>query len=339
MLGLRLNQTLRGSIPFVGFWLLMVSLPEAVFPQEITRLRYGITASTVHLPVMAAKDGGLFTKYGLDVEVIHMRGGSLIITGLLSGTLQISGVGTEPTVSARLEGGEAILLACPIDTSPVYFITRPEIRSAAELKGKASAVTRLGTGTHFYLRTSLIKLGLDPDKDMTILQVGTAGEMAAALERGNIAAAALTFRDALSFRQRGWPVLVDLTKIDFAYPPSCVVSSIGYVRDNPAIVERFLKAYIEAILLIKKDHGFAERVLSKWFRETDPVILKKTIEAYADLFKPIPYVPDKGIDLVLTELSARRPAAKKFMGRPEYFRNHGPLDKLVKDGWIDQVSK
>ena len=184
-----------------------------------------------------------------------------------------------------------------------------------------------------------MKLGLDPDKDMTILQVGSAGEMAAALERGKIAAAALTFRDALPFRQRGWPVLVDLTKTDFAYPPSCVVSSIGYVRDNPAIVERFLKAYIEAILLTKKDHGFAERVLSKWFRETDAVILKKTVEAYTELFKPIPYVPDKGIDLVLTELSVRRPVAKKFMGRPEYFRNHQPLERLVKEGWIDQLYK
>lgn len=54
-------------------------------------------------------------------------------------------------VAARLEGGDVILLACPVDTDAVYFITRPGIKSAADLKGKASAVTRLGSTTHFYL--------------------------------------------------------------------------------------------------------------------------------------------------------------------------------------------
>ena len=323
----------------VLIWLLIFDSHQFIFAQEKTRLRYGITASTVHLPVVAARDSALFAKYGLDLEVIHMRGGSLITTGILSGTLQISGVGTEPAVAARVEGGEVVMLACPIDNSPVYFISRPEIKGPADLRGKTSAVTRLGTGTHFYLRTALMKLGLDPDKDMTILQLGTVPEISAALERGTIVAAALTFRDAFPFQQKGWPVLLDLTKTDFVYPPSCVVSSVGYVKNSAAIVERFLKAYIEAIILIKRNHAFGEKVLSKWLRETDAAAVKSTIETYADLFKTVPYVPDRGIDTVLTELSMRRPALKKFMGRPEFFRNHAPLEKLVKEGWIDQISK
>jgi NitT/TauT family transport system substrate-binding protein len=317
----------------------MFVAPAICFSQEKIPLRYGITASTVHLPVIAARDGGLFTKYGLSVEVIQMRGGSLIITGILSRTLQMSGVGTEPAVAARLEGGEVVMLACPIDNSPVYFIARPEIKSPADLKGKASAVTRFGTGTHFYLRTALTKLGLDPEKDMSILQLGTVPEISVALETGRIAAAALTFRDAFPFRQKGWPVLLDLTKTDFVYPPSCVVSSSGFVKENPGIVERFLKAYIESIVLMKKNQSFGQKALSRWFRETDPEVLRSTLETYAEMFKTVPYVPDRGIDTVLTEFAVKRPSVRKYLGHPEFFRNHAPLDKLVKDGWIDQISK
>ena len=84
--------------------------------------------------------------------------------------------------------------------------------------------------------------------------------------------------------------------------------------------------------MIKKDNALAGRAFAKWYRETDSVLVNKTVEVYARLFKPIPYVPDKGIERVLTDLSLRRPVPKEFLGRPEYFRDHGPLEKVVKEG-------
>jgi len=81
------------------------------------------------------------------------------------------------------------------------------------------------------------------DKEMTILQLGGGPEIAAALETGRIAAGILTIRYALPFLERGWPVLIDLSKTDLKYPPSCVGSSRAFVRRNPNTVERFLKAY------------------------------------------------------------------------------------------------
>ena len=320
-------------------WLIIGILPTPAHSQEPVRIRYGVTTSLLHLPVLVAKESGLFAKYGFDVEVIHIRGGALLTMTIMSGSVQFSGAGAESVVAARIEGGEVALLACPADTDAVYFVARPEIKSAAALKGKASAVTRLGSTTHFYLRTALRQSGLDPEKDMTILQLGAGGEIAAALQSGRIAAAALPFRDTFPFVQMGWPVLVDLSTSDFFYPSSCVASSRAFIKNNPAAVERFLKAYIEAIRLIKKDNVFAERVIRKWHRETDPLFIRKTVEVYARLFKPIPYVPDKGLEVVLRELSLRRPVPKEFLNRPEYFRDHGPLEKLDKEGWIDQLYK
>jgi ABC-type nitrate/sulfonate/bicarbonate transport system substrate-binding protein len=307
-----------------------MELAEApLFAQELRRINYGTTTSSAHLPVWVAKDAGLFSKAGLNVEPVQIRGGALITMAIISGSLQFSGAGAESVVAARIEGGDVALLACPVDSDPVYLITRPEIKSAAELKGKATAVTRLGSTTHFYLRAALRQVGLDPEKDMIILQLGTGSETVSAMESGRVAAAALTNRYAIPLLQRGWPMLVDLSTTDMVYPSSCVASSRAFVRAEPKTVDDFLRAYVAGIQLIKKDQGFAEKSLARWLRETDPVVVKKTVEAYARLFKTAPYVPDKGLENVIKDLANRRAVPKEFMGRFDLFRDNGPLEKAL----------
>ncbi|HUK39774.1 MAG TPA: NrtA/SsuA/CpmA family ABC transporter substrate-binding protein [Candidatus Acidoferrales bacterium] len=299
------------------------------FAQDLRRIRYGTTASVSHLPVWVAKDAGYFAKIGLNVEPIFIRGGALITVAIMSGQLQFSGAGAESVVTARIEGGDVVLLACPSDLEPIYLVTRPEIKSAAELKGKFSAVTRLGSSTHFYLRAALRAVGLDPEKDMTLLQLGAGPEMAVALESGRISAAALNIRYALPFLRRNWPVLVDLTKTDLVYPSSCVASSRTFVKSDPKAVADFLSAYVAGIQLIKKDPGFAERSLAKWTREKDPYVVSKSVEVHARIFKTTPYVPDKGIENVIKDLANRRNVPKEFIGRPELFRDNVPLDRAL----------
>lgn len=316
----------------VGFCLAI----STAFAQETRPLRYGTTNSIMHLPVWVAQDAGLFAKQGLrNVELIFIQSGTLITMAVVSGELQFSGAGAASVVAAEIKGGNVTLLACPVDADAVYLIARPGIRSAAQLKGKTAAVTRLGSTTHFYLRSALRYAGLDPQKDVKILQLGL--EWSGALETGQIDAAALPFNLALPYLQKHWPVLLDLSKTDFSYPASCVVSSRVFIREHPDIVDHFLRAYVEAIHEIKTNHAFAEKVFNKWLRQDDPEIAKKTIDAYAALFKRVPTVPDKGIKAVLEELSARTQVPQEFMNHPERFRDNAPLDKLIKEGWIDQL--
>ena len=314
------------GILVLAILLVQHSLAQA---QDLRRIHYGTTSSTAHLPVWVAKDAGYFTKNGLNVEPVNIRGGALITMGIMSGQLQFSGAGAESAVAARVEGGDVVLLACPVDSDPVYFITRPEIKSAAELKGKATAVTRLGSTTHFYLRAAARHVGLDPEKDLTILQLGTGTETVAALENGRISAAAITHRYALPFLQRGWPLLVDLSTTDLVYPSSCVASSRAFVKAEPKLVEDFLRAYVAGIQLIKKDASVAEKSFSKWLRESDANLVKKTVEVYSKIFKTVPNVPDRGIENVLKDLASRRPVSKEFIGRYDLFRDNGPLDRVV----------
>jgi NitT/TauT family transport system substrate-binding protein len=310
---------------------LAINAAPAFGVQELRRILYGTTASPAHMPVWVAKDAGLFEKNGLNVEPVQIRGGSLITLAIITGDLPFSGAGAESVVAARAAGGDIILLACPVDADPVYLITRPEIKSPQELKGLASAVTRYGSTTHFYLRAALKHVGLNPDKDMTILQLGAGPEMVVALERGAIAAAALTTRYAIPFLERGWPVLVDLSGTDLVYPSSCVTSSRAFIRAEPQTTHNFLRAYVAGIRLIKKDLKSAEKSFSKWMREKDTTIARKTVEAYARVLKPAPVVPDKGIKNVVQDLIRARPEFKEYLDWPEPFREHGPLAKVLKE--------
>jgi ABC-type nitrate/sulfonate/bicarbonate transport system substrate-binding protein len=166
---------------------------------------------------------------------------------------------------------------------------------------------------------------------MTVLQLGAGPEMVAALEVGRIAAAALTTRYAITFLERGWPVLVDLSGTDLVYPSSCVTSSRAFIRAEPKTTEEFLRAYVRGIHLIKKDHQFAEKSFAKWMREKDSAITKKTVQAYARLFKPVPVVPDKGIENVVKDLIRARPEFKEYIGWPEPFRENGPLQRALRE--------
>lgn len=307
---------------------LLLSHPLA-HAQELRRILYGTSTSVSHLPVWVGKETGLFIKNGLNIEPVQIRGGAVSTMAIMSGQAVLSGVGAGSVIAARVEGGDIVLLACPADLEPVYLIARPEIRSPSELKGKAAGVTRLNSSIHFYLRSAARMVGVDSDKEMTLLQLGGSPEIVAALENGRISAAALTIRDALPYMQRNWPVLVDLTKSDLVYPSSCVTSTRAFVKAEPKTVTAFLNAYVGAIQLIKKDQKLAERTLIKWLKEKGSPNITKAVEAFARLFKPVPYVPDKGIENVLKDLAAQRPVPKELFGRPELFRDHGPLERSL----------
>jgi len=135
------------------------------------------------------------------------------------------------------------------------------------------------------------------------------------------------------------PVLIDLSKTDLKYPPSCVGSSRGFVRKNPQTVERFLKAYVEAIHVIKTDAALAKRVYAKEYRESDPAIIDKIVTVYAGLFKSVPTVPASGLETVIRELAARKPLPNDAFRQPDFYKDDAPLQKIIKEGWIEQLRK
>ncbi|MGH7784928.1 MAG: hypothetical protein ACREO5_13940 [Candidatus Binatia bacterium] len=111
------------------------------------------------------------------------------------------------------------------------------------------------------------------------------------------------------------------------------------MRNNPNTVERFLKAYTEAIHVIKTNPALAKRVYAKEYRESDPAVIDKIVTVYAGLFKSIPAVPTSGLETVVRELAARKPLPNDAFRQPDLYKDDAPLQKIVREGWIEQLRK
>ena len=110
-----------------------------------------------------------------------------------------------------------------------------------------------------------------------------------------------------------------------------MTSSRAFIRAEPQTTHHFLRAYVEGIRLAKKDRSFAEKSFAKWMREKDAAIVRKTVEAYTRVLKSAPVVPDKGIRNVIQDLIRARPEFKEYLDWPEPFREHGPLEKVLRE--------
>jgi ABC-type nitrate/sulfonate/bicarbonate transport system substrate-binding protein len=117
-----------------------------------------------------------------------------------------------------------------------------------------------------------------------------------------------------------------------------VASSRSFVRNNPNTVERFLKAYTEAIHVIKTNPALAKRVYAKTYRESDTQVIDKVVDHYAKIFKSVPTIPQSGLETVIRDLASRRPLPKEFL-QPDLYKDDAPLQKLIKEGWFEQLRK
>ena len=109
----------------VSVLMLASGLLRLSFAQDLKRLRYGVSPATGHLPIWAAKEGGIFSKYGLDVEVILMRGGPLNTLAIVSGQMQLSSAGAESVASLPAPAfGRVSTVSTDATTSTIAVTTR-----------------------------------------------------------------------------------------------------------------------------------------------------------------------------------------------------------------------
>src|SRR6185295_5310971 len=153
--------------------------------QEKIRVGLGsisLQSGLVHI----GKDRGLFAKYGLVTEAIYIPGGSTNVQVLISGNLDLSQLSGAPGVAANLEGADIVYFAGLLDKLNYQLIARADIKSIEQLKGKKFAVSRYGSSADFGMRAMLKRVGVDPVKEATILQIGDEPARIAAITSGSV---------------------------------------------------------------------------------------------------------------------------------------------------------
>jgi LysM repeat protein len=230
------------------------------------------------------------------------------------------------------------MIAGVVNTLIFQLYTDKTISRPDQLKGKAVGVTRFGSSTDFAMRYALEKYGLEPNKDVTILQLGNVPALLSALEGGKLQAAMLSPPTTLRAKKAGFPVLADLQMLGLEYQHTGVATTRALIKSKPDLVRDFMRAYVEGIHYAKTHRKESLDILAKYLRTDDKEVLEETYESIMLTLVPEkPYPTLKGIQIMLREMGARDATARA--ARPEQFVDLTFVKELDASGYVDRLYK
>lgn len=327
------------SILTVCVLVLAAADPSPAQGEKLDRVRVARASdSATEAAIWFAKEGGFFERHGISAELIRFQGSSLVVSTMLAGEVAISQIGAAAVVDSVLAGGDLMNIATIIRNFVFYIFSRPEIERISDLKGKSMGTSRYGAISDFAARFALTKNGLQPEKDVAILQTGGPSESVAALNANRIQAVALTAPATIRARKLGLRPLLDISKLEANFPFNGIVVRKSFLRSNEDLLRRFMMAYIEGAALAKRDGVFARKVMAKYFKSEDREILDESYEwIVKQNFTLPPYPAIPGLATILKSVEARNPKAKSM--KPEDFADMGIVQELDRSGFIANVTK
>src|ERR1043165_8469196 len=223
-------------------------------------------------------EAGIYKKYGLDVRIVYVAGAQAIAT-LLSGDAQIVQGSGAAAALARLPGSGAPGIGTTINVIPMSLVTTPDIAGAQDLKGKTFGVSRFGSLTDLGLRKAVAEFGLDPNKDVKMIQTGGVPENLLFMQQGVIKGALISSPTLERAKELGYKELINLAEIKYRYPGTALITTDAFIRSRPQVVNRFLKATLEGIKYAKANPDFTTRVLGKYTRNSDMKLLSSAFRS------------------------------------------------------------
>ncbi len=290
-------------------------------------LGYSTTGPTA-VGLWMAKDSGAFDKYGVDPSFIFISSSPVMVPALIGGDVQVAIAGANAVIAAVLGGAAIVSIASLANRPYLRLWVHPEINRVEELRGKTLGVSRFGSTTDNLTRILLRRVGLE--NAVNVRQLGGTLEVGLAFRHRQIDGAVLaTFRTDAPHR-----ILIELAESGIQYSMGQLVVSRDFQRRSPDTLEKILRAYIEGVAVLR-DPNQRERVLKTVARYTRLKETKAIEEIYNDAFKYVDRVPRVDADAVSTTL--------EFMGKKglpiETFADNSIIDRLVREGFINQVYK
>src|SRR5512138_1563157 len=233
------------------------------FAQTPARVMSGYAATSgPHAVLWVARDAGLFEKNGLRTDVAYIRSGSTMAQTLVSGEIQMAQQGAPAALAAGVAGMDVSFVAVALNTTPIVIMGTAS--RMEDLKGKAIGITRFGSNTDISARFAIRKAGLLPEKDVALVQLEDYPGIMGGIASGRIAAGALADPFTEHAKKLGYKEIADIAAMGLEFPFVGIVAKKTIVRDNSDTVQRFVRAYTEAIAIYKNNREEAMKVTSKY---------------------------------------------------------------------------
>jgi len=303
------------------------------FAAETIRVVYSSVNPHALLVSMAEKRG-LYAKYGLASTIVYVAGGSTAIQAMVSGDVDLAQLTGPPGVAANLRGADLVYFAMTDDRMGYQLVTRPEIKSASELKGKRFAISRFASSADFGARALLRRLGVDP-KDVTILQIGNEADRLVALRSGSVDGSVFNAPFGALAKKFNFNILADAGALGIPYFNTGICGSAKLLQKNEGKILNFLRAYVETIKIFKTEPEYTLKALAQFSRVNDQELLKEAYEYNKTRIPDMPYPSLTAMQAVVDPLVAADPKAGKVDAKN--FITDRFLKKLEEEGFVQKL--
>jgi len=264
-----------------------------------------------NIPFWVGLDGGEFKKAGLEIDPVMISGGSKSMQALLSGGLDFAHVSGGVSVQANLSGADVTILATAANSMSAGVIAAKDVKTFQDLRGKKIGIASFGGNNDIGLRFAFKKNGINPDKDITFLQMGGERNRLTALERGAIAATIMSPPGLFVAEAQGYNRLGDLNAMGMRYPELSIVGRKRDLKERRDLVRRYLRAYLESVRVMKGNRDLTVRVIEKYIHVGSRTEALKTYDYFVKSISDTLRTEREGITEFLATLEAKTPGVSK----------------------------
>ncbi|OLC30041.1 MAG: hypothetical protein AUH81_21045 [Candidatus Rokubacteria bacterium 13_1_40CM_4_69_5] len=335
MRSLLVRPRLLGLLALASPWWLAAGLSAQTpkpTPKVALTSAYTTTSATM-APLWAAREGGFFDEEGLTVTLTRIQAGAPIMAAIHAREVPLAFVGAQQIVEANVKGGGFVIVAGFIDLLGQSIYVHPSIERPEQLKGKVIGVTNFGAITHVAGKEGAKYLGLEGQ--VHFLATGGPPETLAAMQFGKVQAGVFSPPDTIRARELGFRELLSHSKIGTKAQTSAIATTRQWARDNPELVERYIRAAIKGAHRLKTDKEFGMKVIGKYTRQSDPKLLDETYDFYRDQWGKDGFPSFEAIQKNIDVAAADIPEAKT--ARPEQFVDLTFVQKIKASGLIEQL--
>jgi ABC-type nitrate/sulfonate/bicarbonate transport system substrate-binding protein len=330
-----INKILRLILCFVIFALVAANANSA------TEEKLTVSYSSVDAPTSIwyiAQEQGFYKKYGMDVESIFIPSSTTGTAVMVAGQIKF-GSGTGGMIAnAAVSGANLIAVGCFFNTLDYDLIVHESIKTKEQLKGKSVGISRIGSSSDVAARALLRSLGLEPDKDVAIIQVGGSAERAAAFGSGKIAAFPATpgaVNLTKGMRYRLLTSTADSAK-PYPFPHICATTTKTYLANNRPTVKKLLMALIDAAHFFRTHKDESKKLLAKYTQHNEEAYLEAAYTGAARLIERVPHVTREGMGIQLKDALTRKPGMNL---KADDLFDDSIVVELEKEGFIDKLYK
>ena len=288
-------------------------------------------------PIFAALEGGYYREQGLEPELVPFHGHSNSLKGLIAGEADFTNaVGAELLLANTRNQGDAVILASAISRSAQQVAALPAIRSREELRGKRWGVGTRNDADECAIIMAFDRWGWSVDKDAEIVVVGTGGaRLDLLLDRERVDAAIMHAPETFQAPKHGYHIVEDFGRLDVSFQNSCAASTRRFMKANPDIGLRYVRAFCQAVHRFRSDAQFGIHVLRKYSGETDIDVLRPTWVLFARYMGDMMYPSLEGVRNASAIL--HRVGALPGLVAPEDAIDLNPVLTLEREGFFETL--